>query len=573
MTASHRLLDRQLRRLGIGEAAPDQAQWAALRATVAGAYRDADEDRDTLERSLTISSRELREVNADLARSSASRLAQQHDQLLASNAIKDAVLEASPDGILVIDADRKVAICNRRFAEIWRIPVELVDAGDDRALLGAALAQLVDPGAFLAKVEALYAAPNACSEDELALRDGRRLERFSRPALDADGVARGRLWIFRDVTARRQDESRLRDAHAFLDSIIETLPNMVFVKDAAELRFVRFNRAGEQLLGVDRAAILGKHDHDLFSPAHADAFVAKDREVLAQRDAVTIGEEEVETKHGLRRLRTRKIAILDADDQPAYLLGISEDITDERARAAELSRARERAELASRAKSDFLLNMSHELRTPLNAILGFARILHRTTRARLTDDERQHLADITAAGDHMLRLVNDLLDLRSLEANQLDLGAVELAAPLAEAVRMVQPLIRDRGQRLTVAAAADLPACLGERRAIVQVLINLLSNAAKFTPGDGRIAVTADRDGDRVVVRIADTGIGIAPHDQARLFQYFVQLDGKADLPMKGSGVGLALTRSLVEKMGGTVAVTSEVGVGSTFEVRLKVAA
>ncbi len=347
---------------------------------------------------------------------------------------------------------------------------------------------------------------------------------------------------------------------------------MVFVKDAQDLRFVRLNRAGEQLLGVSRDALIGRNDHDLFPAHQADAFVETDRAVLAQRDVVTIREEELQTASGPRQLRTRKIPICDSTNRPLYLLGISEDITEERARSAELYLARDRAQTATRAKSDFLLNMSHELRTPLNAILGFARVVRRSARERLTEDELAHVGDIVTAGEHMLQLINDLLDLRSLEAQALEVGPVELLPPLAEAVRMVQAIARERSQELVLDADAVLPVCLGERRAIVQILVNLLTNAVKFTPDAGRIELRARGEAGMIRLQVIDTGVGIAPEDQARLFHYFEQLGAKHMHRMKGSGVGLALTRALVEKMGGAISVDSTLGKGTTFEVRLPVA-
>jgi PAS domain S-box-containing protein len=566
----HTLLARQLRRLGIADDAPDATQWAAFRMLVDAAYRESDRDRAMLERALTISSREMRTLYADLEQASQYKLAQQQDRLLEIDAVKAAVLEASPDGVLVIDANRRVVVTNQRFLEIWGIPDHVVRTGDDHQLLAYVLDRLAMPEAFLDRVNALYNDPQACSEDELELANGTKIERFSRPAIDSAGVFRGRLWIFRDVTVRNRQEAQLRDAHAFLDSIIETLPNMVFVKNAADLTFVRFNRAGEQLLGIPRAQLLGRSDRDLFPPEQAAQFVAADLAVLAQREVVTISDEVIKTASGDRRLRTRKIAICDGEDRPTYLLGISEDITEERARSAELYLAKERAETASRAKSDFLLNMSHELRTPLNAILGFARVLARTTRARLSEDELAYVDDIVTAGDHMLRLVNDLLDLRSLESHALELSSLAVEAPIDEAVRIVQRLIHEHGQLLEVDLDAQLPNCWAERRALVQIVVNLMTNATKFTPSGGRISLRARPESSMLLIEVADTGTGISAEDQRRLFVYFEQLGVKHQSTLKGSGVGLALTRALVEKMGGSISLASQVGVGSTFTVRLR---
>ena len=566
----HRLLTRQLRKLGIESGVPDAKQWSEFLGMVATTYHEADLERDTLERSLTISSIEMRELYDDLARSSASELATERDKLRGIMAVQTAVLDASPDGIVVMDQAGNVLLANRRFAEVCRIPAEVMATGDQVAIRRAALAQAVDPDKVMLKVDELQPDQTGVASDELEFRDARVIERYSYPALDATGEVRGRVWAFRDVTSQRRDEARLRDAHAFLDSIFETIPNMVFVKDAEQLRFVRFNRAGEKLLGVPRADILCHTDHDLFPREQADFFVAKDREALAQHDVVTIEEEVIDTPQGPRRLRTRKTPIYGPDGEAKYLLGVSEDITAEREREAELYLAKEHAETASRAKSDFLLNMSHELRTPLNSILGFARVLGRSSN--LTPDEVEYLTDITSAGTHMLQLVNDLLDLRALEAHPLELGALELLPPLHEAARMVQPLLAERQQTFETDFAPELPPCVAARRPVVQALINLLTNATKFTPVGGHISLRAFREHNRIVIQVTDDGIGISPEDQAKLFVYFEQLSGKHAHHMQGSGVGLALTRALIEKMGGTIKVTSAVGKGTTFEIKLGVA-
>src|SRR2546429_1560560 len=178
------------------------------------------------------------------------------------------------------------------------------------------------------------------------------------------------------LAERNRSTEELRRANAFLDSVLENIPNMIFVKDARELRFVRFNRAGEDLLGYPREALMGKNDYDFFPKDEADFFTGRDRDVLRGRKLAEIPVEPIHTAHkGTRFLRTKKIPILDKEDRPQYLLGISEDITERKEAEEALRRATKDAEEANRAKSEFLSRMSHELRTPLNAILGFAQLL------------------------------------------------------------------------------------------------------------------------------------------------------------------------------------------------------
>jgi signal transduction histidine kinase len=297
--------------------------------------------------------------------------------------------------------------------------------------------------------------------------------------------------------------------------------------------------------------------------------VDTDREVLRQGTLVDIAEESVTTRHkGVRLLHTKKIPIPNGEGTPRYLLGISRDITDEKRAERELREAKDAAEKASRTKSGFLSNMSHEMRTPLNSIIGFARVLDGERFGPLAERQREYVQYILRAGQHMLNLVNDLLDLRRLEEDRDALAStrLELGQLVDEALHLVKAVADDKGHTVAVDFPAALPDALADKRAVVQILVNLLSNAIKFTPASGRIVVRASASRHQLNIAVEDSGVGIRPEDQPKLFTYFEQLGAKHDHSMKGSGIGLALTRALVEKLGGAIRVTSAVGVGSTFE-------
>src|SRR6266446_6105471 len=245
-----------------------------------------------------------------------------------------------------------------------------------------------------------------------------------------------------DVIRPAEGASRApaRKAQAFLDAIIENIPAMIFVKDAETLAFQLINRAGEELLGLDRNQMLGKRDSDFFPPDEAAFFVAKDRKVLHDRVELDIPEEPIDTAAGRRWLHTRKVPVLGDDGEPRYLLGISMDIT-----------ARKEAEAASRAKSEFLANMSHELRTPLNAILGFAELLEDVLAGDAHSEHRQFAQQIQQGGRHLLALINDLLDLAKVESGQmvLNLAPLDVAAELTAAARAVDVLAYEKRISLT----------------------------------------------------------------------------------------------------------------------------
>jgi PAS domain S-box-containing protein len=347
---------------------------------------------------------------------------------------------------------------------------------------------------------------------------------------------------------------------------------MIFVKEATGLRFIRLNRAGEELLGFPSDELMGKNDYDFFPVDQAEHFIAADRETLRNRDLVDIPEETIQTnKKGARILHTKKITILDVTGEPAFLLGISEDITEAKKTQEALRHAQEEAERANRVKSQFLASMSHELRTPLNAILGFSELLSDDTTGRFDEATRHRFLDqIHNSGEHLLQLINDILDLSKVEAGQMDLQLhpVELGSLINEARATVEPLAQNKAIALNAEPGPELH-LIADAAKVKQMLLNLLSNAIKFTPNGGSIQIRARQVDSWVEIAVSDTGIGIAAEDLGRLFTEFQQLDAGPGRHQEGTGLGLALTRRFAELHGGEVNVESALGKGSTFTLRL----
>jgi signal transduction histidine kinase len=227
-------------------------------------------------------------------------------------------------------------------------------------------------------------------------------------------------------------------------------------------------------------------------------------------------------------------------------------------------------ETASRHKSEFLANMSHELRTPLNAIIGFSEVLAERMFGEINDKQAEYLADILESGRHLLSLINDILDLSKIEAGRMELEPAEFDLP--GAIENTLILVRERAQRRAIKLGRTLDERLGRIRAderkVKQVLLNLLSNALKFTPEGGRIDVRARLSDGAAEISVADTGVGIAAEDQAAVFEEFRQV-GTASKKTEGTGLGLAISRKFVELHGGRMWVESEVGKGSTFTFTL----
>ncbi len=250
-----------------------------------------------------------------------------------------------------------------------------------------------------------------------------------------------------------------------------------------------------------------------------------------------------------------------------------EETATELAELAEKHRtASQTAESASRAKSEFLANMSHELRTPLNAIIGFSEMMQREMFGPLGDPRyKEYSADILSSGQHLLALINDILDMSKIEAGKMTLRPepLDVLEILEDTLRLVRTRAEAGGLTLVVDAPADLPEVEADYRALKQILLNLLTNAVKFTPRGGRVEVVAARDHRFVSIAVKDTGIGIAAEDIERLARPFEQIESQHAKTQQGTGLGLALTKSLVEGHGAELSIESQPGVGTTVSFRL----
>jgi len=261
----------------------------------------------------------------------------------------------------------------------------------------------------------------------------------------------------------------------------------------------------------------------------------------------------------------------EGDDEVGKLIdGFNEMLTEIRARDAELRIAKEKAESANKTKSAFLANMSHELRTPLNAIIGYSEMLQEDAADNGHDDLLPDLQKVHSAGRHLLELINDILDLSKIEAGRMELSfeTFELAPLLDDLASTVRPLLEQNGNRLTSDRQPGLREMVADPMRVRQVLLNLLSNATKFTK-KGTVSLSVARSGDWIDFAVRDTGIGMTEEQISRLFEAFVQADSSTTRQYGGTGLGLAISQRFAMMMGGRIDVVSSPGRGTTFTVRL----
>ena len=398
-----------------------------------------------------------------------------------------------------------------------------------------------------------------------------------------------------DIAERMRVEKALREAKALTDAVFENVPLMIFLKEATDLKYVMFNRAGEELLGYERQHLLGKTDLDSFSLEQATRFSAADREVLdGEAGRLDVPQELVSTaSNGERLLHTRKVRIQSPDGTSKFLLGISEDITDRKAVEAELeqhrhhlealvatrtaelemanqslSQAKTAADVANVTKSAFLANMSHEIRTQINGIIGVANLLR---REGVSPQQAKRLDTIDASSQHLLSVINNILDISKIEAGKFTLeeAPVDIGSVLGNVNSILAERLQAKGLHLLM-EIGQLPGNLwGDPTRLQQALLNYVTNAVKFTD-QGKITlrvINQNETDDRVTLRfeVTDTGIGITPEAMSRLFSTFEQADNSMTRKYGGTGLGLVITRHLAELMGGEAGVESTPSVGSTF--------
>jgi PAS domain S-box-containing protein len=371
------------------------------------------------------------------------------------------------------------------------------------------------------------------------------------------------------IRERERTERALRDSEQRFRNILNTVPIAIVYSDL-DGRVRQANPKFCDLLGYDSADLLSMRTQDFTDPQdqpiEADFL---DKLVRGQLPGYRLRKRYV--ARGGRRIWVQSVVTALRDDrgEPRRIVGVAEDIS-EQLRLAESERARESAEAANRAKSDFLSRMSHELRTPLNAMLGFAQLLEMDARQPLTAAQRPWVTQIQQAGWHLLDMINDVLDLSRIEAGTLRLQPqpIDVGEQLDACVVLVEQKAARRGVSIHQSLDADGARMMGDATRVKQILTNLLSNAVKYNVDGGQVHITVRRVGDTVEVAVRDTGLGMSPAQIEQLFQPFNRL-GRERTGTEGTGIGLVISRRLAELMGGSLMVQSSAGQGSVFQLRL----
>ena len=379
------------------------------------------------------------------------------------------------------------------------------------------------------------------------------------------------LIISDDITERKKSAEELISTRSFLETVINTVPAGITVKDARDGRLVMANPAVEAIFGIAPGANLGKNADDLFPTEQARRFTQQDQEVIQSGEMRIFEEEPMMTPNGLRYLRRKKV-LMRNQEGPDYLLSISEDVTGAKQTEDALKQALACAEAANVAKSEFLANMSHEIRTPLNGVLGLADALE---RMELKPGQREIVEMIVSSGKALTGILSDVLDLAKAEAGQLELQneCFSLRETVGQAAFLFQTAAQAKGLSFKVTFDVGGPdRLLGDPLRIKQVVSNLINNAVKFTTKGGiavRVCAVPDGAGSAALkITVKDTGPGFTKEVRAKLFGRFEQGDGSITRRFGGTGLGLSIASKLAQMMEGEIDCTATPGKGAAFIFR-----
>jgi PAS domain S-box-containing protein len=481
------------------------------------------------------------------------------------------LLDAAPDAMIVVDHDGAIEFANRQTEEVF---------GYCRDELVGRPLDLLIPERFRAShqlhVERFGRAPTARAMRTGLELLGRRKDGTEIPVeVSLSPVTlpagSGVCAAIRDVTERRSIEDAARTNAVRLASAVEAIQDAIALFDAED-RLVLCNSAYRQLVGKSRVPILRRPYEAILDLWLEDLQFSSDEERKRFRAERLEARRNPTPPFDVRTRDGRTLRVADRPSLDGGLVKTIWDLTDDERLARELREARAAAEAASAAKTEFLSSMSHELRTPLNAILGFAQLIARDKREPPSPRHRERLEQILRGGEHLLRLIDEILDLSRIESRRISISTepVSVVDVLEEVRATLEGLAaQSRVEVCVVPQDPRLPPVYADRTRFVQIVTNFGSNAVKYNRRGGSVKLRASRtDGDRVRVTVDDTGIGIPQDRQGALFQPF-QRAGQESGPIEGTGIGLAIAKRLAEIMGGRVGFESEPAVGSSFWVEL----
>ncbi|QDT52085.1 Signal transduction histidine-protein kinase BarA [Caulifigura coniformis] len=480
------------------------------------------------------------------------------------------LIDNLPDLIFIKDLNYELITVNRAYLEQFGLKHEDDVVGHTEFdfcapniahLFRDADARVLSTGQSLIQQEEQYTAPDGSPQWKISTRI---------PLRDLSGKVIGLVGICHDITERKKSERALQKSEWLYHSLVDNLPVYVVRKDL-EGRVTYANASACQLYGQSYDQVIGKTDYDFFPRHLAEKYRQDDQRVIESGESFADIEENSDDGR-FNFFEVRKTPVRDLDGSIVGVQLMFWDVTVRQNALRALAEAKEAAESANRAKSEFLANMSHEIRTPMNAIIGMTELVLET---RLMPEQRDFLQTVRDSGLALLNIINDILDFSKIEAGRLELEEIpfDLRETLGDALKAIGLRAHVKGLELACDIKQDVPRVLvGDPLRLRQVVINLVGNAVKFTER-GEVVVTCEIDSAappsdgraRLYVTVRDTGIGITPDQQQRIFRAFEQADMSLTRRFGGTGLGLAISSRIVQQMGGRIWVDSVPGKGSEF--------
>lgn len=476
-------------------------------------------------------------------------------------------------GVLLESETRHIEVINHTFCQIFGIPLSPAELSGADCSQSAEQSKLLfeDPEGFIDRINELLEHKLPVTGEELKMADGRVLSRDYIPFF-VDNLYKGHLWKYTDITAAKRYEQKLQEQEEKYRGIIENM-NLGLIEVDLEEKIVYANQSFCDISGYPVSELIGRKTYELFLPKELREHF-ESRQNQRNQGISNAYEMQVRNKRGEARWWMISGApMYDARGKVTGSIGVHVDITDQMELEEQLRAARKFAEESAKAKESFMINMSHEIRTPMNAISGFGKQLLNTP---LSEKQRSFVNAINSASANLLVIINDILDFSKIEARQMTIERIGFS--MREVVKTACSILLSKAEEKGLSLVCDIdsglaPVLIGDPFRITQVLMNLIGNSIKFTE-KGKVAVRVRvvenaKLGQEVLLVVSDTGIGMSNEFMSQMFGKFSQEDDSTARMYGGTGLGMAITRELIELMGGSISVNSKKGEGTEFTVKL----